>query len=195
MAPAAHTPFSWTRLCYGHIRHGQGLDLDCLPKWGRMMSQTPLALSRRLFKRPRQVTRGVGAEPGCDNSLQKSILGDTDLCPYRNTHKINDFCVAFCVQGRCLLRHTSTSQTTHFYQPHSSLLLARPGRAMPDRVGPCRAVSGPCRTVPCQSAPCRRVGLTLEHPWLAVAVGFICQMLEVRASLARSYFTSGWPER
>ena len=54
--------------------------------------------------------------------------------------------------------------TPHFYWPDPSLLSAKSGRAMPDRVGPCRAVSAPCRTVPCQARPCLRVGLTLAHP-------------------------------
>ena len=53
---------------------------------------------------------------------------------------------------------TSIGQTSHFYQPDPSLLLAKSGRAMPDRVGPCRAVSGtvPDRAVPILAvSPCR----------------------------------------
>ena len=60
---------------------------------------------------------------------------------------------------------TSIGQTPHFYWPDPSLLLARPGCAMPDLVGPCQAVSAPCGTVPCQYRPYQRVGLALEHPW------------------------------
>ena len=51
-----------------------------------------------------------------------------------------------------------------FLLTNLSLLSAKPGRAMPNRVGPCRAVSAPCRTVPRQAWLCRRVGLTLAHP-------------------------------
>ena len=63
-------------------------------------------------------------------------------------------------------------------RPLTSICQARPRhagpcRSMSGRVGPCRVVSEPCRTVPCQSGLCRRVGLTLEHPreyllWLSL---------------------------
>ena len=46
---------------------------------------------------------------------------------------------------------TSIGQTLRFYWPDPSLLSARPGRAVPDRVGPCRAVSGRVGT---RAGPC-----------------------------------------
>ena len=57
---------------------------------------------------------------------------------------------------------------------------------MPDRVGSCRAVSAPCRTVPCQAGPCHRVGLTLAHPWFKLRLQWLHDDAESARATGRS---------